>query len=244
MIDIVALERRAMRSWPALHEEAVGGWVMRFAQGYSKRANSLNAIVPDAPLDSAIARAETFYADKGLPTVVRLSPLAPDGADAFLAARGYGLVDPSLVMVARLDTVATDDPVELCRTPDGHWVQAVAAAQNMAPASANAFRAILNRIDSPAVFATSWIDGRAVAHGCAVLEDGAVGLFEIIVSRESRGCGHGRTLVNGLLRWGQEQGAHSGWLQVLQDNEVAISLYRSLGFAEAYRYHYRISAQA
>jgi ribosomal protein S18 acetylase RimI-like enzyme len=114
----------------------------------------------------------------------------------------------------------------------------------MVLASATAFRAILSRIDNPAVFATLRIDGRAVAHGCAVLDDGAVGLFEIIVSRESRGRGHGRILVNGLLRWGREQGAQSGWLQVLRDNEVAISLYRTLGFAEAYRYHYRISAQA
>ena len=37
----------------------------------------------------------------------------------------------------------------------------------------------------------------------------------------------------------RSRGAHQAWLQVEADNEPAISLYRSLGFREVYRYHYR-----
>ncbi|MGY8960570.1 MAG: hypothetical protein ACKVKG_13845 [Alphaproteobacteria bacterium] len=35
-------------------------------------------------------------------------------------------------------------------------------------------------------------------------------------------------------------GAGEAYLQVLSDNKIAQNLYESLGFSEAYRYHYRI----
>ena len=35
------------------------------------------------------------------------------------------------------------------------------------------------------------------------------------------------------------RGARVAWLQVEASNEVAVALYRSIGFVEAYRYHYR-----
>jgi GNAT superfamily N-acetyltransferase len=50
---------------------------------------------------------------------------------------------------------------------------------------------------------------------------------------------YGRRLVLSGLKWAKLRGARVGWLQVEADNEVAVGLYRSLGFREAYRYHYR-----
>ena len=43
-IEIRELERRAFQAWPALETQANFGWVQRFAGGYTKRANSINAI--------------------------------------------------------------------------------------------------------------------------------------------------------------------------------------------------------
>lgn len=235
-----------MRAWPALSEEVFGGWVARFAQGYSKRANSLNAVAPHAPFDMVIDRAEAFYAARGLPTVVRLSPLAPATIDPILAARGYELVDPSLVMVGPLDLIpspVSPHRVELRASPDPSWVGAVAKLHELSSAASDALHAILRRINGPAVFATLQVDGQAVGHGCAVLDEGMIGLFEIVVAHDRRGSGHGRALVSGLLKWGWEQGARSAWLQVHQGNQAAINLYRSLGFAERYRYHYRVSGR-
>ena len=35
------------------------------------------------------------------------------------------------------------------------------------------------------------------------------------------------------------QGAKTAYLQVDSENDAALSVYRRLGFADAYRYHYR-----
>ena len=47
------LEELAFRSWPALETRDIAGWRLRFAGGYTKRANSINALRPDAGADLA-----------------------------------------------------------------------------------------------------------------------------------------------------------------------------------------------
>ena len=46
-------------------------------------------------------------------------------------------------------------------------------------------------------------------------------------------------LILSALKWARLRGAREAWLQVEADNAPALALYRSLGFDEVYRYHYR-----
>jgi len=51
--------------------------------------------------------------------------------------------------------------------------------------------------------------------------------------------GYARRMLSALIGWARTAGAEGVCLQVEADNQPAISLYRSLGLAELYRYHYR-----
>ena len=45
--------------------------------------------------------------------------------------------------------------------------------------------------------------------------------------------------MQGALAWTREVGATDAVIQVVSGNAPAVNLYTSLGFEEAYRYHYR-----
>src|SRR5258708_25593804 len=92
-IDLAAvgrLEELAFGGWPALESRDVAGWRLRFSGGYTKRANSINALTPDAETDSATVGAlEAAYRQRGLPVTWRLTPLAPPATADILTARRY-----------------------------------------------------------------------------------------------------------------------------------------------------------
>src|SRR5215475_10758642 len=109
--EIRDLERRAFQAWPALETQANYGWVQRFAGGYTKRANSINAIEDGAPFTpDVMTELERPYRERGQPPVWRLTPLAPAGVDRMLANRGYQRIDESLVQRAVLDERFAADP--------------------------------------------------------------------------------------------------------------------------------------
>src|ERR1700710_2431845 len=96
--DVRALERRAFRAWPALETDPAAGWVRRFSGGYTKRANSINALERHIEFNQALKVAlEAPYRARGLPPIWRLTPLAPPEVDAALAGVGYRRIDESLV---------------------------------------------------------------------------------------------------------------------------------------------------
>src|SRR6266481_2901447 len=109
--EIRGLERKALQAWPALETRANFGWIQRFAGGYTKRANSISAIeVAPRFTPDVVADLERPYRERGQPPIWRLTPLAPAGADAALADRGYRRIDESLVQRATLDERFVADP--------------------------------------------------------------------------------------------------------------------------------------
>src|ERR1044072_2812812 len=87
--DIRALEKRALKAWPALDSQTAEGWIQRRSGGYTKRANSINALEVNGPLTLEMKDAlEAPYTAANLPPVWRLTPLAPAGADDLLAQAG------------------------------------------------------------------------------------------------------------------------------------------------------------
>ena len=91
-------------------------------------------------------------------------------------------------------------------------------------------------------FASLRQDGRLIACGMGVVEDGHVGLFDLVTDAGFRNRGYGRQLLFDLLEWGQRRGARTAYLQVMLNNAPALHLYAKVGFKEAYQYWYRIAA--
>lgn len=245
--SVQQLEQRSFNAWPAPRNAVVGDWLLRSAGGYTKRANSANALQPGATLTpQLLEHIEAHYARQQLPSIFRLSPLADGSADALLQARGYRVVDPSLLMQRATQAddrqPATNGDLQFESQLPAPWLESYCAASVHPPEQQLPHRRILESVGMRCAYASLQREGRTLAWGLAVLERDAVGLYEVLVHPDHRGQGLGRQMVQGLLQWAAQQGATHTDLQVAAANARARQLYESLGFATVYGYHYRVKA--
>ena len=237
-------EEHLMNAWPSLRTLVCNGWVFRQADGYTKRANSANALAARGPFEHTLECARNFYTSFGCPTIFRLTPLAGPEPDRILANMGFEAVDETLVMKAAISNAAKPDgELSISTNCTVEWEAGYATAHAQDFAQRQGHRAILKSIAPlPTAFATFHEDGCAVAFGLGVVDRGRLGLFDIVTAPSARRRGSARKLVGGLLHWGNSQRAETAWLSVIHANTNAIALYRQFGFSEIYRYHYRVAA--
>jgi GNAT superfamily N-acetyltransferase len=243
------LEEAGLNAWPALQTVLLDGWVLRFAGGYTKRANSTNPTYPimgvesESDLRARVEVCEAIYARRGLPSIFRLTSFGvPNGLDDLLADRGYRVFDRTLVLGRSLaDSMASAERPDVRATPLDEWLDRYVEFNGAALDKRDTHAAMLRQISGEPLFGLLHdASGEPVACGLAVREGGLVGLFDIVTDRARRKQGFGRALVSALLTWARDRGAQEAYLQVVGTNEPAIHLYRALGFVDAYHYWYRV----
>jgi ribosomal protein S18 acetylase RimI-like enzyme len=244
---IRAVEEASLNAWPPLRQMVWDGWLLRFADGYTRRANSVNPIYPGAG-DPAkkIDRCEQIYNDRGLRPVFKITPLAqPAELDAILDARGYTHQAPTSVQVLALDQRRADGSgtVRVWRKASPEWLDNFAQFSHVDEGNLSTLAGILEHIPVPALFATLFEDSVPVACGLGVVEGSLIGLFDIVTSPSARGRGFGTRLLMNLLLQGRAHGAQMAYLQVMHENEPARRLYAKLGFEEIYSYWYRVQGK-
>ena len=235
------LEEFAFRGWPALETRDEAGWRLRFAGGYTKRANSINALGLDAAADEAsLDRLEAAYRQRGQRPVWRLTPLAPSGAGAALGRRGYPVIEASLVQVCPLEDgrFRADPDVQIDATPGPAWLAAFIANSPVAPQHRAPMQRMLAAIDIPG-FALVEQDGEPMAMALGAIEGDHMGLFDVLVMPRARRRGLARRVTESLYAWAMSRGARFAYLQVVATNQAARPLYESQGFETVYTYHYR-----
>ena len=238
------IEELSMNAWPALQSLHCDGWVLRSADGYTKRANSIYPLYDSTmDLDTKIDVCESFYRDKGLPTVFKMTKTStPENLDVYLEERGYRIDSPTSVQVLdlRAEKRETTDNVELTSENTITWHKAFARMNNVSPDRRATHESILRAILPDKCYASISVDGKIIGCGLGVLQAGYLGIFDIVIDADHRAKRYGTHLMDALLTWGQKQAAHTSYLQVMCNNEPALGLYAKLRFQEEYQYWYRI----
>jgi N-acetylglutamate synthase len=243
-LDLARVEEIGLNALQTQRQLFYDGWLLRISPGKAKRARSVNAHFGSTlPLARKIAYCERLFAERGLPTLFRITPFVkPANLDAELAARGYEAFEPTLVQVMRLEHPPDAPPVPGidCVTPSAAaFADAAGAIQGATAEQRAAYleRMIQSPLQTRAVLAV--MDGRPVGTGVVMLEEGIAGIFTMGTVPELRGRGIAASILGRMLRWAWEHGASHAYLQVSADNSAAISVYRRFGFEDAYSYHYR-----
>lgn len=240
---VLECERRIVNAWPAPATLLIGDWVLRFANGYSGRANAATPLKPGAELDeAAFVLIEELYRADGLPPCIRLTPLTGEATRQAALERGYRLKDASHGMIADLSGAVTDPAPELQieARPSADWLAGVASRQSGNKTDIGNLAAIVEKVRLPAAFATWIVAGEPVAFGMSVAERGMAEIGAIVVDEAHRGRGYGRAIVGGLMGWAQVMECRQAYLQVDKTNATGIALYEKLGFRVLYGYETRI----
>jgi ribosomal protein S18 acetylase RimI-like enzyme len=226
----VELDLLGARAWPALEEERLGTWRLRFSRGITGRGNSVLPFGPDdgPPLPERIEAVETAYRARDLPPKFQLVASSwPPELPAALRERGYVEDEGTLIMTAVIAGHQGD--ATLRREVDDRWLDLYGHRDA---------RGMVERIEPETRFA----ERAGVAVGLGVLDGDWLGVYCMRTRPEARRQGHAREIVGALLAWGRAAGATRAHLCVHSTNVTAQALYRSLGFETVQTYRYFTAA--
>jgi GNAT superfamily N-acetyltransferase len=242
LASVEAFERAGLKAWPGIEVEWDGGWVRRAANGYTKRANSLQCFDPSDGDDAAarLAAGRAWFEARGLTPVVRTTPLTSPALDAVLDGQGWRSFDHSHLLAMPLGEQLPDAQGRLFPLLDPVFLAAQQALQGHDDAMVGRLRALLAVIAVPSVGIVVYRDGQAVASGLMAVADGIVITGNVITDRARRRRGLGAAMMRTGLAWARGNGATIAALNVAADNKVGQALYASLGYRHQYDYVYRV----
>ena len=231
------LESVAYELWRAPEVVELDGWRLRYAYGYTGRANSVWPNGDGAlPLDEKIDRVEEWYRERSRPPAFQLTEAArPRELDARLAERGYIVrTAPVSVQTAALDDVLarTHGEADVSEELDDAWVSLFAGSRGFD--RLDVVRMLLEAGD------TAFARVGDVAGGRGVRVGDWLGITSMVTVPEARRRGHGRAILHALARWGAARGCTRAILQVERGNAAAEELYGGVGFVPHHEYRYRV----
>lgn len=232
--EIVATERLLAETWPATETAALGGWLLRAAGGFTNRANSVLALTaPEGGVDAAVAAVVDWYEARGLVPKFSMAGPVTRRLDDELAARGWTYEMETVVMVKALKGTRYEGEAVVTDAPSAAFL-----AQTDRGAASTA-RQVFGSGPGRA-YAEIWRGGALAARGRGAVAGDLLVVTSIGTAPEYRRRGLGTENLAALEAWGAETDAARAALQVEADNAPAIAMYERLGYAERYRYGYRV----
>ncbi|MFF5934646.1 GNAT family N-acetyltransferase [Streptomyces sp. NPDC012508] len=242
------LARTTARGWQPVESEALGGWTLRAAGGFTRRANSVLPLGdPGLPLGEALARVRDWYGKRDLPAYVQTATGA-EGTQELLCAdlerHGWRSEVSAEVRVGGLAPIGDLDAdvsrVRLARSVDDAWLRRYNRSGVVGPHVLSVlssgpsvwFASVPGTEDIPAAIGRCVVDGRWA------------GFMAVEVDPAQRRQGLATAVMAALARQALGEGASAAWLQVEAENDAARSLYEGMGFAVHHHYHHYRATEA
>nr|WP_234330083.1 GNAT family N-acetyltransferase [Streptomyces viridochromogenes] len=238
------LAQVATRAWRPVESERLGGWELRAASGFTRRANSVLPLGdPGMPLPDALDVVRRWYGDRGLPAYVQTATGA-EGTQELLCAElerlGWVREVTAELWVGALAPVADlGEPAEVsgvvpAREADEAWL----ARYQRKGVSEVALKVLGS---GPSVwFATvpGAGGGAPAAIGRCVVDGRWAGFAAVEVDPALRRQGLATRVMAALARRALDEGASAAWLQVEAENAGAREMYAGMGFGAHHAYHH------
>jgi ribosomal protein S18 acetylase RimI-like enzyme len=237
------IEELSMNAWPSIQTMLYDGWVIRMANGYTKRANSINPIYNSKnELDEKIEYCKELYTKYNLPTIYKIIDCEDYKLiDKKLETLNYELVDITSVQISNEISILKNNftGIIIDTEFDTKWINGFIECGNIKKEYIETIKIMLKNITGNKIVIYKESGGKIAGCGYGVIENNFVGIFDIIVKENERGKGYGKEIVKTILSEAGKHGIKKSYLQVVENNIIAKNLYEKLGYKEEYKYWYR-----
>ncbi len=243
---IQKIEELSMNALPALSTVFLNGWILRFANGYSKRANSVNPIYPcSTDIEKNIEICESLFRKNHLATVFKLTECTEAyKIDEILQGKGYVYEAKTNVMFKNISKFQIKEQSKknavIYKEFKDDWFEAFVHMNQISYPNAVTLHKMLQCIVPDTYYGYILEDGKIAAVALGVAERGYVGVYDVGVHKEKRRRGLGMKIMENLIYTALQDGCTHSYLQVIDSNEEAKALYEKLGYEKQYSYWYRV----
>jgi N-acetylglutamate synthase len=234
-------EEISLNAWASLKTEIYDGWILRYSNGYTKRANSVIPIYSSTlSIDDKLEYCRNRYRANGLPLIFKLTELNSE-LDEKLSKSNFALLETSMVKTNDIHTIEPIARNIVLNTKLEHnWIEAYFQLADLSDkVKQSTAIEMLKRTTGTLITCMKTIDSSIVGVGLGIINMGFIGLFDIVVDNRYRRQGYGEEIVKGLLGAALKQNTNKVYLQVIEQNKAAVNLYNKMGFKDEYKYWYR-----
>lgn len=174
---IKVFEELSLNSWPSLQTMLFDGWVLRFANGFTRRSNSISPLFSSGlNPEEKIRYCENVYQNLGLDTVFKMTPSTyPTNLDEILEAKGYIIHSPTSVQILDLSDrhVSPFKKAILSSNFSEEWLSDFCRLVKLDEQDQSTLKKILNNIIPPTCFASleEVEEKDTISCGLGVLQD-------------------------------------------------------------------------
>jgi len=242
---ILLYEELSLNALPSLQTQFYDGWVLRYTSGYgyTNRANSVNLLYPSVlDLQTKINECEKRYFKQKLPAVFKITDGTDIEIDTLLGKQGYAVASPTYLMIIELagrQYISSD--CIFTKYISDEWLDTYFSLSGYTDDKRISIaRQVFSNIKVDVICGRLIKNEATVACGMCAAERGYAGLFNVVVDEQQRGKGYGMEICKSLMSAAQGLGVSTVYLQVVQSNNIAVSLYNKLGYRTLYSYWYRL----
>ncbi|MCK4382843.1 MAG: GNAT family N-acetyltransferase [Candidatus Lokiarchaeota archaeon] len=248
--EIKQFQEFLLNSWPAKHYYFLNGWILRFTDGITSRANSVFPIRytgTDDTLDNDIDIVEQAYKAHSLPPVFTMHEFyKPENLEDKLLAREYEMYDHTIALVLDIDEVQSNIINNVFEyTIFNSRIKEISDFLIKFSKFNKEEQAIVQEINQRLIIPNKCYmvvkyDNTVIGTLLAVLvPQGFLYVGDVFVHPDFRRQGVATSMLIMLKDdWGIINGVKTIWLQVENVNTKALDLYRKLGMVRLYDYYY------
>ena len=237
------VEAACAAAWPAESSTKHNGWLFNCTEGTaSRRINSVNPTKYHTSADAKLVDAAvTHYSELNKDTIFRIPEMISE-IEPLLDQSGFGEADTRTLTLLASDIADFEwhNDVTITAQPKENWLDFALDRSHFSPQHRVPFRQALLGIGYPVLFGMIEEDEVPTAIAYVVIVENIAIIESVETKPQFRRQGRAARLVGSLLAKSRSLGATKAALQVIAENDGAISLYKKLGFStELYAYHYR-----